>query len=242
MFVVIQFVVDIAVRITQRNVLVTEWRKSDLMRLSLLIKTSTWHTISSLADVFGFPLRCLSSHPVLPLSAPYPKLWPWYYTCIVLSNLTVNFYRYDSLHTQKSNSHCIWRHLTKIPIRIPSLNCLCGNKTRLRTLSWLYNETDDLHLLVFWLNPLSDTVQWVRYSGSGLIDWLVQCVDIMWHFMLHECGRLYFKLLIFYHKTKFISFKLHTDKCDLLVTNLFLNVKYTENRKYQIRILQILET
>jgi len=41
MVVVIQFVVNNAVRITQRNFLVTERRKSDLMRLSLLIKTST---------------------------------------------------------------------------------------------------------------------------------------------------------------------------------------------------------
>jgi len=41
MVVVIQFVVDNAARITQRNFLVRERRKSDLMRLSLLIKTST---------------------------------------------------------------------------------------------------------------------------------------------------------------------------------------------------------
>jgi hypothetical protein len=203
------------------------------MRLSLLIKTSTWHTISSVADVFGFPLRCLSSHPVLPLSAPpYPQFWPWYYTCVLLSNLAVNFYRYDSLHKQKSNLRCIWRHLTKIPRRIPSLNCLCGNKICLRTLSWLYNKADALHFPVFWLNPLSHTVQYVIYSVSGFIVWLVQSVDIMWHFMLHECGSLRFKLLIFYHKNKFISFNLRTEKCDLSVINLFMNSKCTEYRKY----------
>jgi len=149
MVVVIQFVVDNAVRIIQRNFLVTERRKSDLMRLSLLIKTSTWHTISSVADVFGLPLRCLSSRPILPLSAPYPQPWPWHYICIVLSNLAVNFYRNDSLHTQKLNLRCIWRYLTKIPRRIPSLNGLCGNKTSLRFLSCLYNETDDLNFPVF---------------------------------------------------------------------------------------------
>jgi hypothetical protein len=87
--VVITFVVDNAVRITKRNFLATERLKSELMRLSLLIKPSTWHTISSVSDVFGFPLHCFSSHPVLPLSTPHPQLWPWYYACIVLSNLAV---------------------------------------------------------------------------------------------------------------------------------------------------------
>jgi hypothetical protein len=159
----------------------SEMASSLAISISFLIRSSAWHTLSSIVDV----LQCLGCRLLSTFALQLWRALCHFYTSVC--DIMCSVYHSNDWEliptevtpslSKQNESDYILRHLNVFLVGLPSLNCLHGD-TMCSALSWLYNDTDDLLVPITWWNlQWSDVI--LHETGCYLIFFKCPCVYIV---------------------------------------------------------------